>query len=280
MNVVSDSPTLYRDRVDCCFSLGRVLLLRVTEACNQSCVHCMRSASLMRAEPLDLGVLERALEAWMPRLRPDRVVISGGEPTLVPNLAELVAMLRRVGVRSSLCTNALRVDAVLAQRLTSAGLRSATVGLEGLDDEYTWFRGSSGYGRAIRGIGAMVAAGIRVTVNITLHDRILDAAGAFARRLSALELDSVSVTSPIAQGRAASSTELYGRVTEHRIAMFANRLVQQLECPVSVRVPRCNTTSCPSGRSVFAMDRGGVVSGCPDIGAINVCDRSQAGAAT
>jgi len=237
----------------------------------------MRDARLMRAQPLDIGRLERALDEALRWLRPSRVVISGGEPTLVPNLVELVALLRRLDVGSSLCTNAIRVDAAFATRLRDAGLRSATVGLEGLEHTYAWFRGSHGYERAIRGIAAMAAAGIAVTVNVTLHDRILDEAVGLARRFHGQGLASVSVTSPIAQGRAATGEQLYGRMTEQRVAAFANGLAGHVDCPVSLRIPRCDTPSCPSGRSVFSMTSRGVVSDCPDVGASNVCPHEVVG---
>src|SRR5262245_47715704 len=108
--MIRSAPALkegFRDRVDCCFSTGRVLLLSVTSACNQHCVHCLRSAIPARAEALDLGRLLPALEQATIDLQIERVVISGGEPTLVPNLVELVSAIAELDVRPSLCTNAL-----------------------------------------------------------------------------------------------------------------------------------------------------------------------------
>ncbi len=113
---------------------------------------------------------------------------------------------------------------------------------------------------------------------ITLHDRILDQAEHFAEALKGLGLASISVTSPIAQGRAEGSAHLYRRLTEPGVTSFANRLAAQVDCPTSLRIPRCDSATCPSGSSVFAMGPDGAVSDCPDVGATNVCRHAPPGA--
>jgi MoaA/NifB/PqqE/SkfB family radical SAM enzyme len=277
----TESRRRYRDRVDCCFSLGRILLLSLTQACNQRCIHCFRNALPEHADAVDLTMLRPALERAVLSLSPDRVVISGGEPTLVPNLAEVIAEIARLGVRPSLCTNATRVDSARARELVDAGLLTATVGMEGTAEDYSWFRGTiSGYRLALSGIAALVEHGIGVTVNITLHDRIIGDALGIAGALRGLGLRAISVTSPIAQGRLVRHMDAFSRLDHDGVERFANLLAAASDCPVSLRVPRCDSSTCPSGRSVFAMDLDGHVSRCPDEGSVNVCDAHRVGVLT
>lgn len=237
----------------------------------------MRDALPMRAEPLDLAVVGLALRRAVAELRPDRVVISGGEPTMLPNLSQLIATINALGVRPSLCTNATLIDQARARSYADAGLGSVTVGLDGVGCTHDRFRGSArGFSRAIAGIRECVAVGMAVTVNVTLHDGIVDRPEEFAEALRDLGLASISVTAPIAQGRMNANLPIAGRVDRASVERFGTRLAAAIECPVSLRIPLCNTSTCPSGRTVFSMNRHGVVSECPDVGSINVTDLQAA----
>jgi MoaA/NifB/PqqE/SkfB family radical SAM enzyme len=233
----------------------------------------MRDASLSRAEPIDLAALQPRLIAAVSRYDIHRVVISGGEPTLVPNLDLLISVLEDHAV-ASLCTNATLVSTALAQRLARAGLRRATVGLEGAGSVYDEFRRSpGGFRRASAGIQALADAGIRVTLNVTMHNQLLDGVEPFAVAARNMPIAAISVTSPMSQGRLCRLSDAFSMVTEPRVRQFAMSLVRLVSVPISVRIPRCNLASCPSGERIFAMDASGNISGCPDEGACNVADR-------
>ncbi len=271
--MVTGAPGRVRDRVDCCFSLGRLLLLTVTDACNQRCIHCFRDALPRKTPLLEMHRLGPALTTAVAELRLDRVVISGGEPTLVVNLGDLIAHIAGLGVRASLATNATRIDDDRARSLAAAGLATATVGIDGIGADYTWFRGTaSGYERALAGIEALIQAGVGVTVNVTVHDRIIHQATQIAGELSGRGLRSISVTAPIAAGRLTANPDAFTLIDRLSVECFADVLAGAADCPVSLRMPRCDSGSCPSGRSAFSMDRDGVLSNCPDEGAVNVCD--------
>ncbi len=271
--MATGAPARVRDRVDCCFSVGRLLLLSVTDACNQRCIHCFRDALPRKPEPLDMALLGPALAAAVHELGLDRVVISGGEPTLLENLEELIAYIAGLGVRASLATNATRIDDRRARSVADAGLASATVGIDGVGADHDWFRGSrDGYERALAGIAALTGAGVAVTVNVTVYDRIIDQAPELAHELAGRGLRSISVTAPVAAGRLTAHPDAFTLVDRASVERFADQLAAGADCPVSLRMPRCDSGTCPSGRSAFAMDRDGVLSNCPDEGAMSVCD--------
>lgn len=268
------------DSVDCCFSRGRLLLLSLGIECNQRCVHCMRTATLARPRPIDPETLFPALADAIPALSVERVVISGGEPTLISNLPLVISEISRHGAKPSLCTNGVRVDEASAQDFSRAGLAAATIGLEGIEEDYEWFRGySGGHERALQGASCLIEAGIRVTVNVTLHNRILHSADTFADALNDLGLSSICVTAPMFRGRLENHWAHFDEVNEHAINAFVVQLRRRAGCRVTVRIPRCNSSTCPSGRRVFSMNRRGEVDGCPDVGAENVADLVASGGA-
>ena len=67
------------------------------------------------------------------------------------------------------------------------------------------------------------------------------------------------------QGRLPESLDAFGKINRRTAEDFANTMAVLMDCPVSLRMPRCNKLSCPSGRSVFSMDRTGRLSECPDV---------------
>ena len=264
---------IYREELYCCFSSGNVLLLTVTNNCNQYCQHCMRSSIPISGKTLNLEILQPALIEAISLIKPNRIVISGGEPMLVPNIEDLVSTIHNLKVCPSMCTNATTIDKSKALALKNAGLQRITVGIEGIGKIYDHFRNSpGGFNLAMQGINNCIDAGIFVTVNITLHDEIINSSVDFINTFADLNLRSISVTSPIIQGRLNQNEKRFTKITLNKIRKFANDIAQHVTFPVDLRIPRCNKTSCPSGKRVFSMDHLGKLSVCPDQGAINVSD--------
>src|SRR3990172_2681396 len=53
---------------------------------------------------------------------PDSICIAGGEPLLHPQICEIVAEVKSLGLKSAILTNGLKLDRPLARELRSAGL--------------------------------------------------------------------------------------------------------------------------------------------------------------
>lgn len=189
-------------------------LLRLTMACNERCPFCNVPAEDYRptltpswelvAEQLDAFVAsgEKTL------------TISGGEPTLLRRrLLRLIGEARGAGVPFvELQTNAILVDTPYAAALAAQGLTSAFVSLLSdvpeLHDELAGLKGA--YRRCLRGIDALLDAGIRVTLNPVIarqtQDRLLDFIAFVAERLPRVQSISLSAVQP--HGRAASEPGL------------------------------------------------------------------------
>lgn len=113
----------------------RYLRISLTDRCNLRCVYCMpeKMVFLPREELLTDEELIR-LARLFAELGFDKIRLTGGEPTVRPNLVELVARMAALpGIREiSMTTNGLRLK-TLAEPLARAGLKRVNVSLDTLD---------------------------------------------------------------------------------------------------------------------------------------------------
>ncbi len=133
--------------------------------CNQVCTFCELADMDVDLAP---AKIRAALDAARAR-GSTRVIITGGEPTLSPDLVEHVAYARAVGFEEiELQTNAVLLDRPgAAQRLRDAGLTSAQISLHGPDeavsDRLTAAPGT--HRRTLRGVDELLAAGVTCLLN-------------------------------------------------------------------------------------------------------------------
>lgn len=156
----TDSPALdsYGRRIN-------YLRISLTDRCNMRCVYCMPEIGMKfmpRPELLTtdelLLVIRAAARAGFQKIR-----LTGGEPTLRPDIVEIVREIKRTpGITHiAMTTNALRLEQ-LAEPLHAAGLNRVNISIDTLDAEK--FR------RMTRGgTFAKVWAGIEAADRVGLH---------------------------------------------------------------------------------------------------------------
>jgi cyclic pyranopterin phosphate synthase len=117
------------------------LRISITDRCNFRCVYCMPAAGLPwipRERTLSADEIGRIVGELAP-LGLRRVRLTGGEPTLRPDLERIVRLIRDVDAVTdlSLSTNGVRLcqDPTLARRLRDAGLDRVNVSADSLRAE-------------------------------------------------------------------------------------------------------------------------------------------------
>ncbi len=114
------------------------LRISVTDRCNFRCVYCMPLEGLDWLPKADILSYEE-IEAVVRQLAPlglRRLRITGGEPTIRPQLEKLISMLRAVpGVEDiALSTNGVRLPQ-MAESLAAAGLSRVNVSADSLQPD-------------------------------------------------------------------------------------------------------------------------------------------------
>jgi MoaA/NifB/PqqE/SkfB family radical SAM enzyme len=108
-------------------------LVRINGHCNMSCSFCFidRTVGDFEVDPLVEEI--RSIR----EMGTDHLVISGGEPTLHPDLAGLIAKAKGLGFKTiEIQTNGVKAhEFEYAKRLADAGLNKVTVSLHSIDPE-------------------------------------------------------------------------------------------------------------------------------------------------
>ncbi len=152
-----------------------VVVWNCTRRCNLACAHCY-SASTCAPAPDELTTHEaETLIDDLAGFGVPVLLFSGGEPLLRGDLLELIDRARAAGLRAVVSTNGTLIDESLAGRLGEAGLSYVGVSLDGLGEVNDAFRGVDGaFDRALDGIRACRAAGVKVGLRLTMNRRNVD----------------------------------------------------------------------------------------------------------
>jgi MoaA/NifB/PqqE/SkfB family radical SAM enzyme len=179
-----------------------LVTLYLTERCNSRCVSCdyWRHG---RAD-MNLEAVARLLPS-LARLQTMVMLISGGEPLLNPEWAEIAQLLRASGKKLWLLTSGLAL-AKHARRVVEL-FDAITVSLDGTDRAtYAAIRGLDAFDKVCAGIRAAAGAGAAVAVRVTVQRanyRQLAGFVELARNAGAKQVSflAVDVANPHAFGR-------------------------------------------------------------------------------
>jgi len=181
--------------------------IALTYRCQNRCFFCYASApDRGRSVPhMTTGQVKIILDKIVDQARVPTVSFTGGEPTLRPDLPELIAYARSRGLRTNLITNGLRcAEEGYAVSLAEAGLNSAQVSLEAGDaathDAVVAHPGA--FARTLQGVRNLKAAGIHTHTNTTINARNRHALPAMVDFLADMEQEYLSMNMVIRTGDA------------------------------------------------------------------------------
>lgn len=161
------------------------LRISVTDHCNMRCIYCMPEDKIFRPNEALLQTDEMLrLTRIFARMGVDKVRLTGGEPTVHPDIVPLVAGIRAIpGIKQIvMTTNGVRL-AKLAEPLKAAGLNRVNVSLDTTEREtFHKITLRDYFDKAMVGIEAAESAGLTpIKINAVIvrgfnDDSILDIA--------------------------------------------------------------------------------------------------------
>ena len=115
-----------------------------TLRCNVHCLHCGSDCSSSEVTP-DMPAedfLRLIDQSVTPHVNPRKVliIISGGEPLMRKDLAQVGTALKQRGYPWGMVTNGLALTEKRFKELMAAGLRSIAISFDGLELDHNWLR--------------------------------------------------------------------------------------------------------------------------------------------
>ncbi len=152
----------------------------LTYACNNACPHCYNEPERFAMESLPVEgwyrVLDKLVDIGVPH-----IILTGGEPTLLPFLPDVIRYADGLGQIVGMNTNGRRLSAPgLAATLVEAGLNHVQVTLESCFPEvHDRMVGTPGaFNETVQGIRNALASGLHTITNTTVtrenQDHVLD----------------------------------------------------------------------------------------------------------
>jgi MoaA/NifB/PqqE/SkfB family radical SAM enzyme len=243
------------------------------ETCNQNCWFCNARRPVEDPHFVSrTAVRRRIAQAQGGETR--EIVLTGGEPTLRSDLADLVRRAAEGSGRVVLETNAALLDERRARDLAAAGLAVARVQLVawGADAADAVTREPGGFEAALRGIRTLASAGVTVEVTTPVVRRNLNLVAAVPGQIVADELPVaalvlvVPATAPD-PSECASLAEVGAAITA--VADEARRVGLPLRLDPATYVPPCVFAKPERVAHLFALNRGNAAR--PDYERVEAC---------
>lgn len=142
-----------------------------TNACNMYCDHCYRDAGCKAEEELSTQEAKTLLEQ-IAGAGFKIMIFSGGEPLMRPDIVELVAYAKSLGLRPVFGTNGTLITLDMARRLKEAGAMGMGISLDSLDREkHNQFRKFPGaWEGAVQGMQNCRAVGLPFQIHTTVME--------------------------------------------------------------------------------------------------------------
>ncbi|GAK56266.1 radical SAM domain protein [Candidatus Vecturithrix granuli] len=147
----------------------------VTYRCNLKCVFCYAGSGCAAnptgsAEEMTVEQVKQVLWKIFHQAKTPSVSFTGGEPTLISELPELIRYAKELGMRVNLITNGTLITQALAREYAEHGLDSAQVSLEGVtaDTHDRIVRLPGAYHKTLNAIKHLKTAGILTHTNTTI----------------------------------------------------------------------------------------------------------------
>ena len=139
------------------------LFWECTLRCNVACRHCGSDCKATAASPdMPKEDFLRVLDSVNAHCEPHSVfvIVTGGEPLMRPDLEECGRAIHDKGFAWGMVTNGFALTRERLDRLVASGLGSATVSLDGLEENHDWMRGRAGsFKHAAEAIRLLAAQG-------------------------------------------------------------------------------------------------------------------------
>lgn len=152
------------------------LRISLTDKCNLRCFYCMpeEDYSFMPSSQLMQATEIESLAKTFVQLGVDKIRLTGGEPLVRKDAAQIIQSLSALPVTLTLTTNGIRLHHCLSQ-LKEGGVRSLNISLDTLQEEkFSLITRRNHFDQVWKNIHAAIDTGLHVKVNVVAMKGVND----------------------------------------------------------------------------------------------------------
>jgi radical SAM protein with 4Fe4S-binding SPASM domain len=257
----------------------------ITLACDLACRHCGSRAG--RGRPDELTTAEALdLIDQMSRLGVKEVTLIGGEAYLRPDWLELVRATSAHGIPTTMTTGGRGLTPELVDRAKAAGLKGASVSIDGDEPTHDRLRAVKGsYQAAIAALQALKDSGLSVSCNTQINRLSMPLLEGILETVAALGIRGWQIQLTVPMGRAADEPnillqpydllELFPRLAALKKRCDALKILfwpgnnigyfGPYESVIRGHYLRGHGGSCGAGRATLGIEANGAIKGCPSL---------------
>lgn len=157
--------------------LHNYLRISLTDACNFRCVYCMPEEDMEFTPGDQLMTADEivAMATLFVSLGVTKIRLTGGEPLVRKDAADIMKRLSALPVSLTLTTNAYRIDRFI-EVMKQSGIRSINVSLDSLNvDTFFLLTRRSVFDQVYKNIFLLLEQGFRIKINVVVMKGINDA---------------------------------------------------------------------------------------------------------
>ncbi|HXS16727.1 MAG TPA: radical SAM protein [Polyangiaceae bacterium] len=260
----------------------------ITLACDLACRHCGSRAGRARPEELDT---RQALELCrqIVDLGVKEVTLIGGEVYLRSDWLQIVSFLAKAGLSVSIATGGRGITRDIAQAAKDAGLRAASVSIDGLREAHDRLRAVHGaFASALSAMGHIKAAGLHLYNNSQINRLSIPDFPELFETLIAHGTEAWQIMVTVPMGRAADEPDVLlqpydllevfpvlarikARADEAGVTIWRGNTLGYFgpyESLFQGWTPRGHGGSCGAGKTTLGIEADGTIKGCPSLGTV------------
>lgn len=255
----------------------KVAVWELTLACDSRCLHCGSDAKVCRKNELSTSE-SLDLVRQLADLGCERIYLSGGEPTLRKDWAQVCEEIRTRGMEFGIISNALAWNDKTIDTLVGLGPYSVAFSVDGEPETHDYCRGYKGsHEKIFDTISKMVRAQQPVCVITAVNKRNQHELPAIRKRLFVYDVPfwQLQIASPM--GRMAQHRDLvlneheyykFGQFVDDSRRTMPRTSVQAADCTGyfgSLKVQDAKWEGCHAGLCGVGIESDGAVKGCLSI---------------
>ncbi|MGD2248139.1 MAG: radical SAM protein [Candidatus Methanofastidiosia archaeon] len=250
--------------------------VELTNACNLSCLHCANDSGNPYPDELTTQEILDLIDT-LHTMGVTRVVFTGGEPLLHPDLYTIINHAKEQPMIVDIFTNSTLITEEHCKKFAELGVRKIATSIDSIHDEvHDTFRGQKGaLNQALKGINLLLKAGFPVRVSISLSQLNIDHYVDMIKYLADMGLTDYQVAPVKYSGRGRKDMEV--SVEEYYTALVDEYKYLKEERPEDIP-EMFEMDGCGIARDGIFIKADGTVlpcHGCPKIMAVgNVKDKN------